>query len=213
MIRPTLLGLLAALFAAPTASAAVGLPEVASAIAGTPVQVTCDADRSYTLPGAIHLNPGYCEALTDYASAVRKPTLCDATKQVKVRYRKTIRVKHHGKVVKKRVWRSKLVTRKVAPVPCYSSPGTLSVESPTVNYDYLVTALQVFSHESIHAQDFQRGLPVSETHAECAGMQVLPSVVVSLGGTQAEGEAVRDYYAKYVRPRINSSDPAYTAPC
>lgn len=209
MFRPTLLGLLVALFAAPAASAAVGLPEVASRIAGTQVAVTCDAERSYTLPGQIHLNPGYCEVLADYLQADPKPTLCDATKQVKVRYRKTIR--WHGKI--RRVWRTRTVTRKVPPVPCYTSPGTLSVGSPHVNYGYLVTALQVLAHESIHAQDFYNGLPVSETHAECAGMQALPSVVVSLGGTQAEGEAVRDYYAKYVRPRINSSDPAYTVPC
>lgn len=179
--------------------------------------------QAWSLPGQINLSPDTCQNLLDYATADQKPTVCTKYLTVnkvvkeKVRYRKTIRVKRHGKWVKLRVWRTKIVKHPTAfdvpngTGPCWKPDVQEFALGGYRGYEGYAKAIETFAHEMIHTQDWVNGIPQSETHAECAGMALMPQVAVDLGGTAEDGQAMQSYYVTQVRPKI--TDPAYTQPC
>jgi hypothetical protein len=245
MLRRFLVLVVGALGLVPAATAGSVLPEgasidpllsqIATGIAGTPTQVYChtsadwappDGDPSHggyaTRPNRIDISPLDCEALKAYASADQKPTMCgswttvSSTISEKVRYRKTIRVKIRGKLVKRRVWRTKIVAHPVeknvpGPLVTCWRPGGTQVIPRGAGYSAIAHAIQTVAHESIHVLDYRTGVAPTETHAECAGMAAAPAVAVALGGTLEDGQALIAWYSSDIRP--NYPDPTYTQAC
>jgi hypothetical protein len=243
---PVLSALVAALALVPAAMASSVLPEgasidpllsqIATGIAGGPTQVYChtpsdwappDGDPGHggyaTPPNRIDISPTDCDALEAYASAEVKPTMCttrqavDSTITEKVRYRKKVWKRVHGKRVRRTVWRTRTIVHPVQRTVLGSEPcskGSLdafdvSLRSP--GYSGYAHAIHTVAHEAIHVLDFRTGVAPSETHAECAGMDAAPSVAVALGGTLEDGQALAAFYGGAIRPRY--TDPAYTQPC
>lgn len=225
--------LLAAVIAPAGATAGSALPQgasleqvlgtVASQVAGTNVTVVCHPPEEWPMivPGGTTMAAGYatphridlstqtCDRLRNYAEPIEKPTICDAFQIVKQRYRATVKKRVHGKIVKRKVWRTRTVQKVVAQVSCYTQPQGLTLERNTGSTG-IPEAILVLAHEAIHVADFQAGVPVSEHHAQCAGLAAMPAVAVGLGGTAEDGSAMAVYYRDVVMPRMTGE---YAVPC
>jgi hypothetical protein len=209
------------------------LSNLASRMSGGPVRVVCYAADDFPWPpdkaGVTHgdgsqidLSEEVCSYLRQYAAAADpKPTYCETTIAVdyvikeRVRYRKTIRKRIHGKVVRRKVWRTKIVKhpaeREVLgpSKPCWTIANQPAFTG-SPDYRGYTFAIETMAHEITHAADDHAGRLATETHAECNGMTVMDEVTVGLGGTAEDGDALAAFYADFLR---STKPPEYTQPC
>lgn len=184
------------------------------------------------------LSPTVCWNLEQFGVAPLKPTKCtplvsqQTTRIVTERYRVTVRVKVRGKWVTKKVWRirqtQQTVTTQVPgpPAPCYLGNGNTATAEPQSYWDTYrasAQAIWVLAHESIHVQEDLPGtsidalLPMSETKANCYGLQWVPYVAQQLGASPDDAEAIAKYdyevlYPGYRNITYNGS-PYWSADC
>jgi hypothetical protein len=177
------------------------------------------------------LGPKVCLALQQFGFASTKPTKCQPTVtttktiHVKKRYRAAVWKRIKGKRVKRYVWRTRLVARTTTTsslgpyAPCYTSGGaalTAEDQSYWSNYRADAQALWALAHESIHNQQFVAGapidtlLPVSETDANCYGLQWILWVAEQFGATPDDARAIATFaydrmYAGYQGVTNNGS--------
>jgi hypothetical protein len=175
-----------------------------------------------------NVKPTNCSATTMTVKTVRVPYQTTVRDVVK----KTIR--RNGRLVTTRQTKHRLVTRyrretnvieeqPIGLLPCYSSPTAgIVLQEPAVGraeYEWHVLSLQVLAHESIHLYDATAGRPVirnrwvnrwvTESRAECLGMQRLRDVAIRLGADEASAAQIAAYYWTTMYPREQENDPFY----
>ena len=172
-------------------------------------------------PQLTELSPNVCSALQDFGIAAVKPTKCQPliaqTKTVYVnqRYRVKVRVKVKGKWVTRKVWRTRRVATTVTtnvpgdPAPCYLGNKQTAAGEPTSYwqaYSRYALGMLALAHESIHLTEARGGvridsyLPLSETHANCYGLQWVSYVAQQLGATSDDAQAIAKYDYDIIYP-------------
>jgi hypothetical protein len=155
-------------------------------------------------------SPRACWYLWQFAMATTKPTKCPTTvDQTQTRYRTVrypvkVKVRVHGKVRIKTVWRTRQEPYWVTvQVPGPLQPCDQVVGSDLTTYKLYARALQTVAHESIHLFDLTAGHSIDvpfEIRAECLGMQFLSSVATQLGDSPDDAAHLAQYYWQNLYP-------------
>ena len=184
------------------------------------------------------LGPKVCLGLQQFGFAAIKPTKCQptvtraTTTYVKKRYRAALWKIVDGKRVKRYVWRTKRVPETVTtsslgpPAPCYVTGNRALAQEDSsywTSYRTYAQALWALAHESIHNQQFVAGapidtlLPVSETDANCYGLQWVPWVAEQFGASPDDARAIAEYDYERLYPGYqsitNNGSPYWSADC
>jgi hypothetical protein len=194
--------------------------QVAQQIAGRPVSVRCEgendwdtlavqdgfdpsvelgsvpfsyfvSDRTIADGGDVaYLSPGVCWNLEQFGLATVKPTECQPIAPLGVSLQDARRFGEDSDL------------GPAGPTPCFA--GGVAVDPSQSGaywqtYEASVQALWVLAHESIHLLQDQVGasidaiLPMSETDANCYGLQWLPAVAEQFGATPDDAQSIADY--------------------
>jgi hypothetical protein len=176
------------------------------------------------ISGFTELSGGVCLALQQFGAAQEKPTKCSGTaterstvyKPAKVKVLRRVTV--HGRKVERPVWVVRriptTVTTQVAGLlrPCYqgAEQSVLPMTDPYwSDYRRYALAMLVLAHESIHLGGavggvLSSGLAVgdqqAEAHANCWGLQWIPTVAEQLGATPDDASAIAAYAFDHIYP-------------
>jgi hypothetical protein len=180
------------------------------------------------------LKPTKCQPPTTVGETVYESQY----RLVKARVQVTRRVRAKGKWVTKKVWVTrpvwkqvrvpKTVTREVPgePTPCYLGDRLFATPMPQSywdEYQNYAQAVLTLAHESVHLAltragvSIDRYLPVSETWANCRGLQWMPWVAEQLGATPDDARAIARFAYDYIYPGYqgvsNNGSPYWSPDC